>query len=67
MAKWMAHFSGDTNGTHFDPRLVRCYDEGRREFPSGSNPFVSGTPQYVAWQYGYDNRADAAYRFEGST
>lgn len=65
--KWVYVHAGDSVGTGFNPRLQRAYDEGRRSFPSGSNPFTSGTAIYNAWQLGYDNRANSAYKFEGAT
>lgn len=64
---WVYAHAGDSVGTGINHRLIRAYNEGRRSFPSGSNPFTSGTAIYTAWQLGYDNRADAAYRFEGAT
>lgn len=45
-------------------RLTRAYAEGRGQIPSGTNPHTASTPENVAWQAGYDNRADAAYAFE---
>ena len=61
---------GQTGGTLTEPggvmgkRLTRAYSDGRNQYPSTTNPFTSGTPEYTAWQAGYDNRADAAYAFE---
>jgi hypothetical protein len=58
-------YSGATGlGPGFQPALMRAYAEGRRSFPSATNPHVTDTPKYKAWQYGYDNRADSAYQFE---
>ena len=45
-------------------RLTRAYAEGRGVIPSSTNPHASGTPEYDAWQDGYDNRADAAGALE---
>jgi hypothetical protein len=51
-------------GAAWKPRLTRAYNDGRRSYPSSSNPHTSGTPEYTAWQHGYDNRADSAYKRE---
>jgi hypothetical protein len=45
-------------------RLTRAYAEGRRIFPSSTNPHVSGTPEHTAWQDGYDNRGSGAGKLE---
>lgn len=61
---------GQTGGTTTSPggvmgqRLTRAYSDGRNQYPSGTNPHTASTPENVAWQAGYDNRADAAYAFE---
>lgn len=43
------------------PRLVRAFEEGRQAkiAGSGSNPHLSGSEAYTAWQAGYDNYASA--------
>ena len=61
MKKGVSYADGTGLGAGFKPRLSRAYEEGRRIYPSSSNPYTSGTESYVAWQLGYDNRADAAY------
>jgi hypothetical protein len=60
--KGVSHASSLTGAAQFKPKLSRAYEEGRRQFPSGTNPFAASTPQNTAWQRGYDNRADAAYK-----
>jgi hypothetical protein len=45
-------------------RLTRAYADGRGQYPSATNPHTSGTPEYTAWQLGYDNRAAADYKYE---
>lgn len=58
-------FAGATGlGYAWNPKLCRAYAEGRRSFPSATNPHTSGQPVYTAWQYGYDNRASGSYKFE---
>ena len=54
-------------GPGWNPRLMKAYAEGRRSYPSTSNPFTSGTADYTAWQYGQDNKADADYQVECAT
>ncbi len=51
-------------GAQMSQRLTRAYAEGRGVIPSSTNPHASGTPEYDAWQDGYDNRADAAGSLE---
>ena len=61
---------GQTGGTLTSPggqmgqKLTRAYAEGRGQIPSGTNPHTASTPENVAWQAGYDNRANAAYAYE---
>lgn len=61
MKKGVSYSDGTGLGAGFKPKLNRAYEEGRRAFPSGTNPFPASTQINVAWQLGYDNRADAAY------
>jgi len=61
MKKGVSYSDGTGLGAGFKPRLNRAYEEGRRVSPSSSNPHVASSPANVAWQLGYDNRADAAY------
>jgi hypothetical protein len=60
--KGVSHASATTAAAQFKPKLSLAYEEGRRQFPSGTNPFAANSPQNIAWQLGYDNRADAAYK-----
>ena len=49
-------------------RLTRAYAEGRRDaYGSGTNPHTSGTPEYTAFQDGYDNLGTAAAQYETAT
>lgn len=51
-------------------KLVRAYAEGRADISpagAGTNPHTSGTPEYTAWQDGYDNLAEAADQYETAT
>lgn len=59
--------SGSTLGFGYNPKLTRAYAEGRRSFPSASNPHTSGQPVYTAWQHGYDNRADSSQPYKAET
>jgi hypothetical protein len=60
--KGVSHATSITAAGQFKPKLNKAYEEGRRQFPSGTNPFAANTPQNTAWQLGYDNLADAAYK-----
>lgn len=49
-------------------RLTRAYAEGRRDMlGSGTNPHTSGTPEYTAYDDGYQNLGTAADQFETAT
>jgi hypothetical protein len=68
MAGRMLGYSGATLlGQGFKPKLFNAYAEGRRQFPSAVNPFPANTDQNRAWQYGFDNRANANFKFETAT
>jgi hypothetical protein len=50
-------------------RLVKAYAEGRQVGKAGGaatdNPYDNvGNDAEKAWDYGFDNQADAAYKFE---
>ena len=58
------------NQTPLEIGLSRAYAEGRRSFPSTTNPFTTAlgyattSAEYVCWQAGYDNRASGTYKYE---
>lgn len=64
MGKYVGYMSGTGLGPGLKFRLVRAYVNGRQIYPSSSNPHPASTPENTAWQLGYDNRADSAYRYE---
>lgn len=62
MKKGVSYSDATGLGAGWKPRLNRAYEEGRRQYPSGTNPHVANSPANLAWQHGEDNRADAAYQ-----
>lgn len=47
------------------PRLARAYSEGLDPNGGASSPHVTGTPEDLAWAWGYGNRTlGVAYVFE---
>jgi hypothetical protein len=66
-------FRGYTGATGLGPglklRLVRAYAEGRKVGKAGGadtdNPYDGkGNDAEKAWDYGFNNQTDSAYKFE---
>lgn len=59
-------YSGATGlGPGYKPRLTRAYAAGRVGANATDNPEdAKGTDLEKAWDYGFDNKADAAFQFE---
>jgi len=70
MAGKFVGYSGATGlGPGWKPKLTRAYAEGRAVGRAGglatANPEdTKGTPLEKAWDYGFDNQANAAFKYE---
>ena len=67
--KWFGYTAATGLGPGYKPQLVRCYAEGRRVGIAGGaatdNPYDGlSIPAETAWDYGFDNQANAAFKYE---